>query len=75
MIYTETDVYEMSKSELLGQCTVPVQNVSTIVKSEKSKDFDLFGRQIRHSSSDTRYLPHGIYIHNGKKVVVKQSEE
>lgn len=36
-----------------------------------SKIFDLLGRQIRHSSSYTRHLPHGIYIREGKKVVVK----
>ena len=35
------------------------------------KWYDLSGRQIRHSSLDTRHLPHGIYIREGKKVVVK----
>lgn len=33
--------------------------------------FDLSGRQIRHSSADTRHLPYGIYIREGKKVVKK----
>ncbi len=34
-----------------------------------NKFFDLSGRQIRHSSFETRHLPHGIYIRDGKKVV------
>ncbi|MCR5065852.1 MAG: hypothetical protein K6A67_08825 [Bacteroidales bacterium] len=45
------------------------------------KWYDLSGRQIRHSSflkgqaskleRDTLHLPHGIYIRDGKKVLVK----
>ena len=40
-------------------------------KLSNSKWYDLSGHQIRHSSFDTRHLPHGIYIRGGKKVVVK----
>ena len=40
-------------------------------KSVNSKWYDLSGRQIRHSSFDTRHLPRGIYIRDGKKVLVK----
>ena len=40
-------------------------------KLSNCKWYDLSGRQIRHSTLDTRHLPHGIYIREGKKVVVK----
>jgi len=40
-------------------------------KSVNAKCYDLSGRQIPHSSFDTRHLPHGIYISDGKKVMVK----
>ena len=40
-------------------------------KSVNGQWYDLSGRQIRHSSFDTRHLPHGIYIRDGKKVVAK----
>ena len=46
--------------------------VSTATKDLQSAPrtyYDLSGRQIRHSSFDTRHLPHGIYIRDGKKVV------
>ena len=40
-------------------------------KLSNCKWHDLSGRQIRHSSFDTRRLPHGTYIRDGKKVLVK----
>ena len=65
LIYTETDVYKVSKSELLAQSTVSVQNIPNIFKSVNGQWYDLSGRPLSTPPAK------GIYIRDGKKVVVK----
>ena len=64
LIYTESDVYEILKSELLAQ-TLPVQNMTTAPSEESSESYDLFGRPV------SSVLPRGVYIKDGRKMVVK----
>ena len=77
---TYTLVVENSEEQYTATLTLPLDDTAVrdipsdpIVnrQSVNSKCFDLSGRQIRHSSFDTRHLPHGIYIRDGKKVLIK----
>jgi len=65
LIYAETDVYVVSKTELLAQSTVPVRDVTTKTESIYSKCYDLSGRRL--AAPPTK----GIYIRDGKKVILK----
>ena len=75
---TYTLVVENSEEQYTATLTLPlddtaVRDLPSIVNCKLSncKWYDLSGRQIRHSSFITRHLPRGIYILDGKKVVVK----
>ena len=77
---TYTLVVENSEEQYTATLTLPLDDTAVrdlpsnqIVYSQSvnSKWYDLSGRQIRHSSFDLRHLPKGIYIRDGKKVVVK----
>ena len=60
LVYSQSDVYEISKAELIEQ-TTPIRNINA---SEESTDvFDLQGRRL--SGKPAR----GIYIEDGKKKV------
>ena len=63
LIYTGADVYEVSKSELLATSSIPAQHISSSA-DESSEVYDLQGRRTTHTGS-------GIYIKNGRKVVVQ----
>ena len=63
LIYTETDVYVVSKSELLAQSTVPVQNVTRTSESLNHTSYDLSGRPV------PGHPQRGLYIQGGRKVV------
>lgn len=63
LFYTESDVYQISKAELLAQ-TSSVLTIST-TKGESSETFDLQGR--KQVSKPTEC----IYIQQGRKLVVK----
>lgn len=77
LIYSESDVYEISKTELLEQTTF----VRSIVNKEMSSPlYALQGRMIRGQESNSTInsqlspvnsLRKGIYIQNGKKIAVK----
>ena len=66
LVYSQSDVYEISKAELLKQ-TTPVQSISATLnrKSSNGKWYDLQGRKLSGKPS------RGIYIEDGKKVLVK----
>ena len=72
LIYAETDVYEVSKSELIAQGIVPVRSVTT-TSDNHSELYDLSGRRISvpSVSSASSALPKGVYIRNGRKVVMQ----
>ena len=63
LVYAETDVYEISKAELLAASTTSVPTINT-KNSESSHIYDLQGRLKN---------PHtkGIGIRRGKKYVIK----
>ena len=58
LIYSESDVYSVSKAELITQSTTGVRSVASDTK--ESPTYDLHGRKV----GETR---HGIYIKNGRK--------
>ena len=63
LFYTESDIYEISKAELLAQ-VASVQTITTTIVEESSIIYDLQGRL-------TAAPQKGVYIQNGKKKLVK----
>ena len=67
LIYSQSDVYEISKAELLEQQTTPVRNISATQNDEgkmiNDKYYDLQGRKLPGKPAL------GIYIEDGKKKV------
>ena len=64
LFFTESDIYEVSKTELLAQST-SIRNISTLTNIESIGIYDLLGRKQRIRPSE------GIYILQGQKVLVK----
>lgn len=64
LFYTESDVYEISKAELLAQAT-SVRTITTAIPDASSEIYDLQGRRL------SAIPQKGVYIQNGKKKVVK----
>ncbi len=71
-------VVENSEEQYTATLTLPlddtaVRDLPSIVNCKMSncKWYDLSGRQIRPSSFDLRHLPKGVYIRDGRKVVVR----
>lgn len=62
LIYSESDVYEVSKADLVAQSVAVIQTVTS--GTSESPAFDLQGRQIMEPRSS-------IYIKNGKKIIKK----
>ena len=62
LIYSESDVYEVSKADLVAQSVAAIQAVKS--GTSESPAFDLQGRQIMEPR-------HGIYIRDGKKIIKK----
>ena len=62
LIYSESDVYEVSKADLVAQSVAVIQTVTS--GTSESPAFDLQGRQIMEPR-------HGIYIRDGKKIIKK----
>lgn len=60
LIYSESDVYEVSKAELIAQSTTAIRSVES--DTATSPIYDLQGRKIVNPK-------HGIYIINKRKVV------
>ena len=71
LIYTESDVYALSKADLIEQTTSINEMKNEGVKSEKYNDaiYDLSGRKIANGQKP---MSKGLYIVNGKKVAVKK---
>lgn len=62
LIYTQTDIYEISKAELVAQSSIShVTSVATDSK-EPSVIYDLQGRRVGR-------MDKGIYIKDGKKII------
>ncbi|MBQ7421435.1 MAG: hypothetical protein IJ551_08440 [Prevotella sp.] len=59
-IYAESDVYEVSKAELVAQSTTAIRNV--VSDTSNSPTYDLQGRKVVEPQ-------HGIYIKNGRKIL------
>ena len=64
LVFTESDVYEISKAELLAQATT-IRPISTTTTEEPSKTYDLSGRKVQGTPKK------GVYIQDGKKYVVR----
>jgi len=62
LIYSESDVYEVSKADLVAQSVAAIQAVKS--GTSESPAFDLQGRQIMEPR-------HGTYIRDGKKIIKK----
>ena len=63
LIYSESDVYEISKDDLVRQSTTSIQSI----RADKSQDginYDLQGHRVNQTSK-------GIFIKNGKKYYIK----
>ena len=60
IIYSESDVYEVSKAELVAKSTTGIRGVASDVK--ESPTYDLQGRRIVEPR-------HGIYIKNGRIIL------
>ena len=60
LIYSESDVYEVSKAELIAQSTTAIRTITSDTK--ESPTYDLQGRKVVEPK-------HGIYIINKRKVV------
>ena len=62
LIYSESDVYEVSKAELIAQSTTAIHTITSDTK--ECPTYDLQGRKVVEPQ-------HGIYIKNGRKFIVK----
>jgi ribosome-associated toxin RatA of RatAB toxin-antitoxin module len=60
LIYAESDVYTVSKAELIAQSTTAIRSVTS--DTATAPTYDLQGRQVEVPRS-------GIFIKNGRKVV------
>jgi len=60
LVYSESDVYEVSKAELIAQSTTAIRTITSDAK--ESPTYDLQGRKVVNPK-------HGIYIINKRKVV------
>ena len=60
LVYSESDVYEVSKAELIAQSTTVIRTITSDTK--ESPTYDLQGRKVVEPK-------HGIYIINKRKVV------
>ena len=60
LVYSESDVYEVSKAELVAQSTTVIRTITSDTK--ESPTYDLQGRKVVEPK-------HGIYIINKRKVV------
>ena len=70
LIYSQSDVYEISKAELLAQGATPVRSISAALngKSSNGKCYDLQGRRL-NSLPLMGVGGSAIYIEGGKKKV------
>ena len=64
LIYSQSDVYMVSKADLIEQ-TTSVQSIGT--RNKSSEIYDLSGRRVDNRLQTTDNRPRGIYIQNGKK--------
>ena len=59
IIYSESDVYEVSKAELVAQNTTAIRSIESHTK--ECPTYDLLGRKVVEPR-------HGFYINNGRKI-------
>ena len=59
-VYTESDVYEVSKAELIAKSTTAIRSV--LSGATDSPTYDLQGRKVAEPQ-------HGVYIRNGRKIL------
>ena len=64
LFYTESDVYEISKADLLTQ-TSSARSITTVTTRESSETYDL------HGHKQTSMSIKGVYIRNGKKKIMR----
>ena len=60
LVYSESDVYEVSKAELIAQSTTAIHTITSDTK--ECPTYDLQGRKVVEPQ-------HGIYIKNGRKIL------
>ncbi len=80
LIYSQSDVYMVSKADLIEQTTsVSEKSLTPVASREDGGIYDLSGRKVNSQSSyslpirkgQSGSLRKGLYIQNGKKVAVK----
>ena len=60
IIYTESDIYTVSKAELIAQSTTAIRSITS--DTATAPTYDLQGRRLEE-------LRHGIFIKSGRKIV------
>ncbi len=60
IIYTESDIYTVSKAELIAQSTTAIRYITS--DTATAPTYDLQGRRLEE-------LRHGIFIKSGRKIV------
>ena len=73
LVYSQSDVYEISKAELLAQGATSIQSIAQPT-TEDGALYDLSGRKISAEANSSFFTLHsslkrGIYIEGGKKKV------
>ena len=63
LIYTESDVYTVSKAELIAQSTTAIRSVTS--DTATAPTYDLQGRKLQQTPQK------GVYIQNGRKRIVR----
>ena len=72
LIYSQSDVYMVSKADLIEQTTsVSEKSLTPVASREDGAIYDLSGRKINSSffTLHSSFKRKGLYIQNGKKVV------
>ena len=70
LIYSQSDVYMVSKADLIEQTTsVSEKGLTPVAPREGGAIYDLSGRKVNSQSSMLNGLKKGLYIMNGKKVL------
>jgi hypothetical protein len=80
LIYSQSDVYMVSKADLIEQTTsISEKSLTPVAPGDMGAIYDLSGRKVSSQSSHSLpakdgqggSLRKGLYIQNGKKVAVK----
>ena len=74
LIYSQSDVYMVSKADLIEQTTsISEKSLTPVASREGGAIYDISGRKVdfQFSTFNSQFRKKGIYIQNGKKVALK----